>query len=168
MLQRILEVLLALSVVTTTLGCAGTRNADPRAFYAAERLKLDDCGCGADKSVKRSVTISDPRTVAEVSGLLLSVSAGWKPVPSTPPASQFTLFAIRDDKLTDWLWVDAPSGDNGRAYMQMKLPGAGMYFTYISEKDFDTLLKMFGVPEWRKGPALKGDPTGNVQRKEPM
>jgi hypothetical protein len=39
----------------------------------------------------------------------------------------------------------------------MKLPGAGMYFTNISEKDFNRLLKHFGVPEWKEGPDSQHD-----------
>jgi hypothetical protein len=149
-----------LFALAPTLGNAGirTRTADFSKFYAAQRLKLDDTGRGGgDRSVKRSVTISDPRTVAQVNRLLRSVAADWKPVPWTPPFPQFTFFAVKDEKVTDWMWFDAPSGESGRAYVQMKLPGAGMYYTYISEKDFDRLLILFGVLEWRNGPGDKGD-----------
>ena len=138
---------------TAAAGCAAIqrRNVDFTNFQTAQSLRLSDPGPGAERSVKRSATITAPKPMAEVNALLRSVAADWQPVPWTPPAPRFTLFAIKDRHATDWLWLDVPTGKDRKAYVQMKLPGGGAYFTYISEADFDKLLKLFGVSEWRKG-----------------
>ncbi len=137
---------------TTAAGCAAIqkRNVDFTNFQTAQSLRLSDPGPGAERSVMRSATITAPKTVAEENALLRSVAADWQPVPWTPPAPRFTLFAIKDGQATDWLWFDLPTGKDRKAYVQMKLPGEGAYFTYISEADFDRLLRLFGVLEWRK------------------
>jgi hypothetical protein len=151
-MYRIAVLIPVFLVVTAAIGCAAVRGrkADFSQFQTAQSLKLSDPGPGSDRTEKRSATIIDPKTIGEVNAILNSPAARWQPVPWTPPAPRFTLSAIRDSQLVDWLWFDSPAGKDGKAYVQMKLPHEGMYFTYISRVDFDKLLVLFGVQEWRK------------------
>ncbi|MGO8689670.1 MAG: hypothetical protein ACLQLG_08540 [Thermoguttaceae bacterium] len=68
MAHRAIVPLMMLWIATSTAGCAGTRTrpADLTDFQAAQTLTFSDLGPGSDKSVKRSVTISDARTIVEV------------------------------------------------------------------------------------------------------
>ncbi len=146
-MHRIALLIPAFLGMTGVIGCASvrSRNADFSQFQNAQNLELSDFGPGADRTESRSATIQDPKTIAEVNAVLNSHSARWQPVPWTPPAPRFTLSAIRDGQLVDWLWFDVPAGKEGKAYVQMKFPHGGTYFTYISRADFDKLLKLFGA-----------------------
>jgi len=70
-------------------------------------------------------------------------------MPWTPPFPQFTLSALKDDKVTDVMWLDAPPNENSQGYVQMRLPSAGMCYRQISAKDFHQLLKIVGASDWQ-------------------
>ena len=151
-MYRIAVLISVFLTATVAIGCAAIRNrdADFSQFKEADRLRLSDPGPGADRTEKRFATVKDPRTIADVNAVLNSVAVDWQPVPWTPPAPRFTLLAMKNGQYIDWLWFDVPTGKERKAYVQMKLPHAGAYSTYISEANFDKLLKLFGVLDWRK------------------
>jgi hypothetical protein len=147
---RVAVLFLAALPLLHTAGCTSlqTRSADFTEYRAAQRLRLEDLGRGSDKSVKRSTVLSDARTITEVNGLLRSVATDWSPVPWTAPFPQFTLLAIKDDKVTDVIWFVSPSGEKGESYVQTKLPDRGMHYRHISAKDFQRLLTLLGASDW--------------------
>ncbi len=162
MSYRTLALLPAFLSATLAVGCAGMpHNADLAGFAAAQKLQLDDCGSGGDRtSPKRSVTVSDAQTIAEVNGLLRSVAADWKPVFYTPASPPLTLCSIKDGKVVDVIWLGAPAGKDGEGFIQMHLPNAGMCSRDLSAKDFRRLLEILGVPEWQKPSASQHEAGG--------
>jgi len=158
-MQRITLLIPLFLGITPAIGCAAVRShsADFTQFEKAQSLKLSDPGPGADRTHERFATIKDPKTIAEVNAILNPSGARWRPVPWTPPAPRFTLSAIKDGQLIDWLWFDLPSVDEGKAYVQMKFPHDGMYFTYISRADFERLLRLFGSLQREKDPDNQHD-----------
>jgi hypothetical protein len=130
----------------------GTRTADFSAFRVAKKLEFLDMGTGTTMTVKHSVTVSDARTITEVNELLRSIAGDWKPVPWTPPMTQFVLCALNEAKkparesnpgsdlppsgpgrtdgleVADAIWFGAPSNANDDGYVQMRLPGETVYY----------------------------------------
>jgi hypothetical protein len=137
----------ALLGLTAPIGCTTIRshNADFSQFQQAESLMLSDHGPGNDTAEKRSATIKDFKTIAEVIAIFNSSNAHWQPVQGDRPVPRFTLSAFRDGHLADWLWFGAPAGKEGNVYVQMKFSRGEICFTYISQADFDKLLKLFGT-----------------------
>ena len=154
MANRAAALLALFLMVASTVGCVGVPQGPPdlTEFQAAQSLELDDLGAGSGTSVKRSVTVSDPRTIAEVNRLLHSAAATLEPVPATPPGTRLMLFSIKGGKVTGVVGL-LLRADNGRqVYLQTGLPNAVEYYTEISENDFRTLLKILGASDWQIRP----------------
>ena len=137
----------------------GKRDADFSRFRSAEKLTFEDHGSDEDKTAKRSVTVSKRETVAEVYAVLQSVAANWTLERWTPPYPRFVLLSLKDDKVTDVIWLDAPGKTSGKSYFQMKSSSGSTYYRYISERDYRRLFKILGVAGWDKDPDSQNDGT---------